>query len=101
MTGLRNVNHGVSTAPAGATLPTSTPARAVTTRRRRHLLAGWAAVTAAAAWFGMAGLVGGWLSLGATVTTRLPFDSPAFAGVALGVVVAAPSTVLASVAWRG
>ena len=100
MIGLRNMNHGEPTEPAVATLPASASAHAVATGRRRHLLAA-AGVTAAAAWFGMAGLVGGWLSLGATVTTRLPFDSPALAGVALGVAVAAPPTVLASVAWHG
>lgn len=70
-------------------------------RRRRRGLAGCAAANAAAAWFGMAGLIGGWLTLGDTVTERLPFSSPDVAGLALGAFVAVPSSVLATLAWRG
>lgn len=60
-----------------------------------------ASMLAASAYFGALGLILGFLDLGATVTSRLPFDSPVFAGVALLVVVALPSSLLAWLAWRG
>jgi hypothetical protein len=64
------------------------------------MLAVLAALNAAAAWIGMFGLLGGWLSLGPVVIDRLPFSSPEVAGLALGALVAVPSTVLAIVAFN-
>jgi hypothetical protein len=69
--------------------------------RHRWLLACLAAINAPAAWIGMLGLLGGGLSLGPVVTERLPFDSPEVAGVALGALIAVPSTALAAMAFRG
>jgi hypothetical protein len=46
------------------------------------------------------GLLTGWLRPGASMTESLPFGSPVFAGVALACVVAAPTTVVAVLAWR-
>jgi len=69
--------------------------------RRRWLLGAIAAVNALAAWIGMVGLLGGWLTFGTVVTERLPFSSPEVAGLALGAMVAVPSTVLAAVAFMG
>jgi len=43
----------------------------------------------------------GLLSLGAVVTERLPFGSPVLGGLALALIVGAPSTWLAVLAWRG
>ena len=68
---------------------------------RRTGLAVFAGVIATAAYFGALGLILGFLDLGATVTARLPFDSPVLGGVALTIVVAVPSSVLAWLAWRG
>lgn len=68
---------------------------------RRGTLAGSAAVIALSAYAGALGLITGFLSLGEDLNERLPFDSPAFGGIALGVVVALPSTWLALLAWRG
>lgn len=67
-------------------------------RRGRSMCA---AITAASAWFGAVGLVVGWIGFPDRIVRRLPFDSPALAGVALAAVVAAPSTVLAVEAQRG
>ena len=52
-------------------------------------------VMATAAVAGAVGLISGSLDLGATVTARLPADSPELAGVALAVVVALPMTAAA------
>jgi hypothetical protein len=49
---------------------------------------------------GAIGLMAGAVDLGSTVTSRLPFDSPAFAGFALLAMVAVPMTVAAVSAWR-
>ena len=69
--------------------------------RRRTGLAILAALIAFSAAAGALGLVTGALSVGARLEERLPFGSPAFGGIALGVVVALPSTWLAWLAWRG
>ncbi len=84
------------------TTPLTPPARPVATAEHRHrLLAVFAALNALSAWFGVVGLVGGGLSFGEDLDQRLPFDSLVLAGVALAVVVALPSTILAVLAWRG
>jgi hypothetical protein len=61
-------------------------------------LAGFAAVSA---YGGAVGLIGGWLRPTSSMTARLPFHSPVFAGIALACVVAVPATVVAVLAWRG
>ncbi len=68
---------------------------------RHRLLATFAALNALSAWSGVVGLVGGGLSFGEELNQRLPFDSLVLAGLALAVVVALPSTILAVLAWRG
>ena len=72
-------------------------ARQSSHRVRLTALAGFVAVSAYA---GAAGLISGWLRLGSTMTARLPFHSPGFAGVALACVVAVPATGAALLAWR-
>ncbi len=62
------------------------------------MLAGFVAVSA---FGGAAGLISGWLRLGAPMTARLPLHSPVFAGLALACVVAVPASVVAVLAWRG
>jgi hypothetical protein len=69
--------------------------------RRHRGLAAFAALISASAWFGTAGLATGFLDLGPEVTPRLPFASPVLGGIALAVVVAIPTAVLAVLAWRG
>jgi hypothetical protein len=69
--------------------------------QRRTRLAMVAGINAVAAWAGVVGLATGRLSLGADIDRRLPFDSLALAGAALGVIVAVPLTVLALYAWDG
>lgn len=66
---------------------------------RRDGLAAVAGVLAASAWYGAAGLITGFLNAPADLVRRLPFGSPVFGGVALAVVVAAPTTVTAVYAW--
>ncbi|MEV3936807.1 hypothetical protein AB0K52_12625 [Glycomyces sp. NPDC049804] len=61
-------------------------------------MASFNTVTAA---FGAVGLTFGWLSLGATVTSRLPWESTVVAGIALGAIVAVPNAALAAAALRG
>jgi dienelactone hydrolase len=68
---------------------------------RRPWLAGFAALNAVGAWGGAVGLVTGGLDLGASIDDRLPFDSVVLAGLALGVIVGIPLTVLARTAWAG
>jgi hypothetical protein len=80
---------------AGIGVPTAAPSA-----RHRWGLAALAAVNAGAAWIGMFGLLAGWLSLGSVVTGRLPFSSLEVAGLALGALVAVPSTVLAIAAFN-
>jgi hypothetical protein len=59
-----------------------------------------AGFVALSAYAGAAGLIAGWLRLSASMTGRVPFGSPVFAGIALACVVAAPATVVAVLAWR-
>ncbi len=66
-------------------------------RVRLTVLAGFVAASASG---GAAGLIGGWLRLSSSMTARLPFRSPVFAGIALAFVVAVPATVAAILAWR-
>jgi hypothetical protein len=67
---------------------------------RYRLLMVTAGLTALAAWGGAIGLVSGALDLTEPIERRLPFHSPVFGGVALAIVVAAPCTVTAWMAWR-
>jgi len=57
-------------------------------------------MTAASAWAGAIGLTTGAIGLGAALNQRLPFESPVAAGVALALIVAAPTSVLALLASR-
>ena len=68
---------------------------------RRPALAAFAALNAAAAWAGVAGLTLGGIDLGDTLDARLPFESPVLAGFGLAAFVAVPMTVLAWWAWTG
>ena len=68
---------------------------------RRTGLAVLAGAVAAAAYGGAFGLIAGFLTLGAVVTSRLPFASPVLGGIALLVVVAIPATAVAWLAARG
>lgn len=70
-------------------------------RHRRTALAAFAALIALSAYAGALGLITGFLSLGGNLNARLPFDSPAVGGIALGVIVAFPSTWLAWLARQG
>lgn len=67
-------------------------------RRGTSLLA---AAVALSAYGGALGLALGFLSLPPEVTARLPFGSPVLGGLALTLVVAMPTTVLAWLAWHG
>jgi hypothetical protein len=68
--------------------------------RRHPFVAGIALFNAVSAAFGAVGLATGRLSLGDTVTARLPWDSPVFAGIALGAIVALPNAALLFTALR-
>lgn len=68
---------------------------------RRPLLAGFAVVTALAAWAGAIALITGGADFGASNNDRLPFDSPVIAGFALGIIVGIPLTALTWSAWTG
>ncbi len=68
---------------------------------RRPWLAGYAAFHAFAAWVGAFGLLTGGTDFGETINDRLPFDSLILAGLALGIIVGIPLTVLAWSAWTG
>ena len=70
-----------------------------TSRHRR--LAVVAGLIALSAYGGALGLATGFLNLGNTVASRLPFHSPVLGGLALVAVVAVPTTVLAWQAARG
>ncbi len=69
--------------------------------RRRTGLAIFAGLNAAAAWGGAFGLISGALSFGDELDGRLPLESLALAGVALGVLVALPLSALTIAAWAG
>lgn len=73
----------------------------VPSSRRRPWLAAAAALNALAAWGGAIALATGVIDFGDALNERLPFDSLPFAGVALGLVVALPLTVLAWAGWTG
>lgn len=68
--------------------------------RSHPLVASVAAINAVTAGFGAVGLMSGWLTLGATVTGRLPWGSSVLGGIALAVVVAVPNALLAAAAIR-
>ena len=78
----------------------------MTTRSRirsswpRRLLLVLAVLNSVGALAGACGLAAGFLDLGPTLTGRLPFGSPVFAGVALGLLVALPNGALTLVALR-
>ena len=68
----------------------------------RHVgLSIFAAVIALSAYAGSVGLASGLLTLDDTVAARLPFGSPVLGGLALALVVGAPTSWLAWLAWRG
>jgi len=68
---------------------------------RRPWLADFAAFNAFGAWAGAVGLVTGGMDFGESINDRLPFDSLVLAGLALGIIVGVPLTVLAWSAWVG
>lgn len=70
-------------------------------RPRRPWLAAAAAFNALAAWGGAVALLSGGTDFGEPINSRLPFDSLVLAGLALGLVVGLPLTVLAWWAWTG
>lgn len=57
-------------------------------------------VVALSAYAGAVGLVGGGMSFGAEIDSRLPFSSPSFAGLALVLWVALPMTIASWAAAR-
>ena len=76
----------------------------VTDVRRTPRRAGtsiFVALVALSAVAGAVGLVTGWLRLDDVAAGRLPFGSPVLGGIALAVVVGAPTTWLAWLAWHG
>lgn len=78
------------------------PALKVSPRVHRHVrLSIFAAVITLTAYAGSVGLAAGWLTLDGTVAARLPFGSPVLGGLALALIVAAPTSWLAWLAWRG
>ncbi len=68
---------------------------------RRPWLAGFAAFNAFGVWAGAVGLVTGGMDFGESINDRLPFDSLVLSGLALGIIVGIPLTVLAWSAWTG
>ncbi len=66
----------------------------------RSIITSLCALMAVWAYGGAIGLMAGAVDLGSTVTSRLPFDSPVFAGFGLLAMVAVPMTVAAVSAWR-
>jgi hypothetical protein len=72
-------------------------ARETPHRASLAVLAGFVAVSA---YGGAAGLMSGWLRIDSATSSRLPWHSPVFAGIALACVVAVPATVVAVLAWR-
>jgi pimeloyl-ACP methyl ester carboxylesterase len=75
--------------------------RSLDASARRPWLAAYAACNAVAAWAGAFGLLTGGIDFGDTINDRLPFESPALAGVALIAIVGIPLAVLAWSAWTG
>jgi hypothetical protein len=68
---------------------------------RRRALAGFAGFIALTAYYGAIGMVTHLLPVEPSLVHRLPFDSLVFAGLALAVIVALPTTATAVLAWRG
>jgi hypothetical protein len=79
----------------------ATSAASPTNPQRRRGLALTEGLTAASAIAGAVGLANRSIDLGATITRRLPFESPVFGGVALVVVVALPMAAGSLLSWRG
>jgi hypothetical protein len=71
-----------------------------TSRSYYRVMAAYAALIAASAYFGAIGMISGLLAVPDSLAGRLPFDSPVFGGIALALVVALPCTALADLAWR-
>jgi hypothetical protein len=67
---------------------------------RYEALAAYAGFIALSAYFGAAGMIGGFLPVKASLASRLPLHSPVFAGVALACVVGVPVTAAAALALR-
>ena len=82
-------------------MPRSAVTVAKTPGRRRAGVAVFAAIIAFSAYAGAVGLVSGGLSLGELLTARLPFASPMLGGIALALIVAAPTTWLPGWPGRG
>ncbi|WP_370328094.1 hypothetical protein [Euzebya sp.] len=80
-------------------MKTTAPRAPTSVRTPRPLLSGFAALNAVLAWIGGIALMDGVIDLGDELNRRLPFDSPVLGGLALMVVVAAPLTLLAWLAW--
>lgn len=71
-----------------------------TLRALRASLAGTAGFVAFWAFIGATGLIGGGADLGEEITYRLPFGSPALAGLLLAALVGVPMTLTAVLAVR-
>jgi hypothetical protein len=86
-----------------AVLRPETASRQPEVARGRHRwgLAACAFLISLSAFAGSAGLVAGWLSLGAALDQRLPLGSPVLGGIALAIIVGLPTAWLAWLAWRG
>jgi len=69
-------------------------------RPHRLAMTIYAGFVALSAYFGAIGMISGRLRVEASMAARLPFHSPVFGGLALACVVAAPTTVVAVLAWR-
>lgn len=67
---------------------------------RRKGTSVFAACVAVSAWFGMVGLMFDLIGLPEETEHRLPLHSPVLGGIALALVVAVPTTVLAWLAWH-
>ena len=71
-----------------------------TSGRMRPIITSLCALMAVWSYGGAIGLMAGAVDLGSTVTSRLPFDSPVFAGFGLLAMVAVPMTIAGVSAWR-
>jgi hypothetical protein len=69
-------------------------------RPNRVALAAYAGFIALSAFFGSVGMISGLLPVGGSLAERLPWHSPAFAGIALALVVGLPASVVAVLSWR-
>jgi deazaflavin-dependent oxidoreductase (nitroreductase family) len=68
-------------------------------RPNRVALAVYAGFIALSAYFGSVGMISGLLPVGGSLAERLPWHSPAFAGIALALV-GLPASVVAVLSWR-